>query len=1321
MSAGVKNQKARTAERPVWPELDAVLKKRFHGAVNIRGIRYQILYSILRALQLYDEGNQSTSIRLEGIEDVDLLGLYIEDKYIQVKSSRNPWNWARLKDPVKKFLEVYRANSDCSFVLVVNFQLCKDIAKLAKLDSLCPRERERIRDKFRKLCHEIGGTSDEADYIVNRLTIISLPEMEISEQLRPAVFDAFGLASEAVDVYVWVLIARFLDWAANRKTVTSANLDSVRADVGEALARESEFQAYGRGLVDRISWKLDANITDFFEGKGTRSGHIVAGVDVKRSLWIERIGKALNSSRVCIIRSSSGQGKSALLYRYAYEHWSKENTYVLRIAESSTHVGLICDYLRFRANLGLPIFLLIDNAGWRTRLWPLIAQECAALGIQVLITIRNEDWHRFARESLTNYEILEPVLDMDEAREIFRIFKARRQVHISVASADWAYERIGKPRLLMEYVYLLTHGRMLEDRLRDQMRQFLEQREDPAKVEILRRITLADALGAPVLADRLLKDMQLRDDPQQVLNSLSGEYINLEDGVITGFHWVRSDHLAHILHEGYPNPGNTALTVLNAIPPDRIPAFVSNALSWQGLSVDMFIKGLAQIAESVNLGIILAFLRGLFEAGEKQFFDANRSLFDESYDLSGPSGPFLLCADFLPTTELNIISEMNSTLGNEMGGNYRKMKEIASRVVERTRGRDLVREFLNEIIQYLTPEKLRDDLVRTGRLLDWCFSCSVSLPAWSAICGDFLTYADVFSLSLDKFCIVTQGLFRYDERTYRNWFSKERENIIGYLKLHTDCIELRISDEALYIEFFIDPKSKNTVHEQTMSRLRRLHLSVPFCERYQSQGLWLLPFDLTPPIDDETCKNIPKDRLLFETDVEKNVIWKNVTGSPYLPDSYYKYEELWHDFRKYSLLFVEGLSRNLQKVFTGRRFSIRSVFGEEQLLKRLEKSSKNIPTLSAEDLETIGKTLSLPLREILEKHSINKWLESLRNFFSHISQYAQNHNMKIGKLAVSNFLYAVDYLPEMHETFARLFENAPDYFNAGKMNGAEIKAFHELAGLLDVWILNPPKTPQRNILRYVKVKKERKRREIIQRVRRALAPLEKRGIATVLPLDVYVRHPLQYFPLAFSVNDPCYLEKELMEVIEAITGIKEIVHFFYLIPIHKGARFLKGGYLISSDKITELREGGLKHWETFTPYELSEDVFNCLPHLPFSPSEKWQIWTSIYALFAEVDSFIKRKNRVEELEHCKNRFDVELCCRQKAQLHELEGNLGAIVSQIVDHLRATFQSKENNSAFMVLESYLENIRIAFQNGNIDDSLIRGDFSPQAILDLVEQL
>ena len=1306
-----KTEKRQTSKKTVGRELDALLNTRFHGAANIRGIRYQILYSLLRAFDLYAKDNKDCSIRLEGIEDVDLLGLRFGDEYVEVKSSGNSWNWSKLKEPIHSFIQVYRAEPDCRFVLAVDFPLRKDIARLAQIAFLTPKERSRVENKFRNLCRQIGASTGEAAGLASRLSIVSLPEKQIWEQLRRSVADRFGLASEAVDTYISVLVAKFLDWAKDRKMVTRADLDSVRVGTGEALAREREFQAYGRGLIDRISWKPDGNVIDFFEGKSTRPGHIAAGVDVRRATWLERIGRAISSSKICILRSSSGQGKSALLYRYAYEQWPVKNTFILRLAESPKQVELVRNYLRFRADLGLPVLLLIDNAAWHTRLWPLIAQECSALGIRVLVTVRNEDWHRFARESLMCYEILEPSLHSDEARRIFKTLQSEGRIHSSVDSPMWAYERIGEPHLLIEYVYLLTHGRMLEERLRDQMSQFSEQNEDPAKVEILRRTALADTLGAPLLADKLLQDIQLRDDPQQVVKTLSGEYVTLEHGIITGLHWVRSEHLAQILHEGHPEPASTALAILETVPTENIPVVVANALCRRDLNVDLFFDGLVEKAKSATFDIILAFLDGIFEAGERRFFEANRGLFDEAYEHIGSAGAFLLSTDFMPVVKLNTIAEMMEVLGDK-GENFRKLQEIGSRVSKSWRGLDLCRDFLTKVSAYIGAEKAHASLANSGRLLDWCFLCKVQLPAWPTAREGFVTRTDVFDFPLDKFCSFTQGLYRYDKLTYRNWFSRNRDNVIGYLKLHTDCIKVEVSDSALYLEFFLDPDRVESTNEQAVSRLKKFRSAIPFCKRYQSRGIWLVPFGLKPSVDD-SYKDIPQKNLLFESDIDKNVLWKKTVESHYLPDSYYRYEEAWHDLRHDALLFIQGLSRGLQRILGGRSFNFLREFERGKLLNRLAESLKRIPDPPPQTRANINKSL---------KEAPKWWVSSLQNFFFQTFQYIKDTSKsEIGQLAVYNFLDAVKKLPEMQQAFAQLFENVPDYFGANELNAPEVKAYTVLADLMDVWIVDPPKTPQRNILGYVRAKREQKLQDTLQRLRNAFAPLEENGISVVLPADVYVHYPIRYLPLAFSVNDPGHPEDELGVVIEALTKVKDVADFFCLVPICQGSCFLKGGYQISSKQISQFEDGHLEHWEAFVPCALPNGISSRLPPFPFRPSIRLQIRANVLALLGVLQSFVERRKRLETLKASTNCFEVELYNRCRARTHDLELQLGVVASEVKDFLKAEFPSRNNDSTYKTVLSFLEAIEEASQDGVIDDLLISADFNAEEIEQSLEDL
>ncbi len=159
--------------------LDTLLHERYHGAVNIRGIRFQVRYAMLRAVEMAHavrtakpptRASVATSVadsvhalppaivdastdslhqpllRMEGIEDVDVadpslgplrvLGQQTQagGECVQVKTGASPWNWAKLKEPLIGWVEPYRtAAAGIAFGLVVNFEPIGDLALLAGL------------------------------------------------------------------------------------------------------------------------------------------------------------------------------------------------------------------------------------------------------------------------------------------------------------------------------------------------------------------------------------------------------------------------------------------------------------------------------------------------------------------------------------------------------------------------------------------------------------------------------------------------------------------------------------------------------------------------------------------------------------------------------------------------------------------------------------------------------------------------------------------------------------------------------------------------------------------------------------------------------------------------------------------------------------------------------------------------------------------------------------------------------------------------------------------------------------------------------------
>jgi hypothetical protein len=154
----------------VVDSLTNLLARRFHGAGNIYGIRYQLKYSLLRAFDAYVAG--AASVRFEGIEDVDILGVNIGSEYAQAKASGTPWHWKKLRQPIESFLSVLETDPTASFTLTTSFPLKKELGQLSQLSTLTPSQRDCIEEKFIALCSGLGADDATARLLLGRLRLV---------------------------------------------------------------------------------------------------------------------------------------------------------------------------------------------------------------------------------------------------------------------------------------------------------------------------------------------------------------------------------------------------------------------------------------------------------------------------------------------------------------------------------------------------------------------------------------------------------------------------------------------------------------------------------------------------------------------------------------------------------------------------------------------------------------------------------------------------------------------------------------------------------------------------------------------------------------------------------------------------------------------------------------------------------------------------------------------------------------------------------------------------------------------------------------------
>ena len=113
--------------------------------------------------------------------------------------------------------------------------------------------------------------------------------------------------------------------------------------------------------------------------------------------------------------------------------------------------------------------------------------------------------------------------------------------------------KVKEKGLLIEYIFLLTQGQMVEERLAYQISNLAQEQDGNAKLQILRLIALADILNIRIrstkLTEHISETIRFEIDRNEIYRQLEKEYyLKFEVKYVEGLHPVRSQHLVKILH-----------------------------------------------------------------------------------------------------------------------------------------------------------------------------------------------------------------------------------------------------------------------------------------------------------------------------------------------------------------------------------------------------------------------------------------------------------------------------------------------------------------------------------------------------------------------------------------------------------------------------------------------------------------------------------------------------------------------------------------------------------------------------------------------------
>ncbi len=1133
----------------VTQTLDTLLRSRFQGASNITGIRFQLLYSVLRAFDLYADV-PAREVQFEGLEDVDvrgsqekaLRGLSIGDAYVQVKhtGAPKPLSWLDHEKILDHFIEVYLEHRDARFVLVTSLPVKSNLEDLVRY---CHGQRANLPPYADQIVHAIATRAHLAaadlPAFLRRISFEHMSEDELLERLRIAVVRSFDLTAGNELLYLSHLVDCATGWAANRAVLQKQHLEAEKIRVQEWIGLGVENPAVRDRLIQPLSLVAEEMVEDYYEGKQTRPGHILAALDAPRPRWQRAIEEALKQVHVCIIRASSGQGKSTLLYRYAADHFAPDTIYRLQVCAREEHVGPLVDYLQNRLLLGLPLLVLVDNLGYQTRLWHQLAATLAGRPIHFLITSREEDWYRYGLgASSFAREFVEPNLSPQEARAIFNDFSQRGKVAANVPSAGWAYEQVAEKRLLIEFVYLITHGQMLAERIEEQIATIEAQGEDRAKLEVLRLVATAQMYGARVSIESLLQHVDFQQDPDRTLKALEREYIICTDGMCEGLHFVRSEHLVRALHTILPVQ-HTVLRLLKVLDAQNLVALVASAFADTGLEGNDLLPALVERCRAAPLSLVNAIIEALFLADETAYLQAHKQVFDAAAEQLGTWSLPLLTALTLPSGAVKSLQSLAQQYSD------RPAMQVLSKLAQQIRPREetglqrIPRSFLEDLLKSFHLNE-QESLADIGQLSTWCHFFNASPPALNEFLLDAHWEAGLLQSDSESIAQFLLALHQLLPDRYSQFVTAHRSALFQRFKLESRTLGIEEQDNDIGITFIVDEREgAETPNDQAVWRLKLLRRWFPFYERYRSQGLYPSTGDQKPKVDD-SHKDMTGETLdLISLHAPKNRLYRQMVEESYAPLLVYDWEKPWDALRRTALQFAHSIIVQYESAYQGRPVTMRQIGAQARELESLQ-----------------GRVLSLPKRLkdafASEQQVMTEWSSFLLNFVRQFVQHdPRDLQQQDSRLMRHNLKDVIKRLPSFHRAFAALFEVEPDHFSMTALNKQESEVYPYLSDLLDYWF-EGHRPPVQHLESAIKEWRGEQRLAFAREVRESLAPLAGQGMQFLYPTGPAYEHPLIGLCLGYEVIDFTQQIEQVLLIVSALASLEVEYHFLYLIPIvHK--------------------------------------------------------------------------------------------------------------------------------------------------------------------------
>ncbi len=1011
--------------------IDELQAARTGGQIALTGFTYQFLYSCYLILSEIDE---TTVFYLEGIEDIDKIRLVDSDDcitHIQLKYSTQKQDASFLKDVLKNYLEAYLIDKNRNFKLIYDFQVATgNLSKLfnngldATSNSYWKKIIEQIKDEY-----PFWDWNDFSyDSFISKLSFEKIEKKSLSLEIEKLLISIYDVVTDNISLFANGLKVCCLEKMEHRNSINKNELDTVILNIKNDISKGVHNPAHS--WIKRISFVPGENTeTDYsyYEGKKPSYQDIARHLPVKRTLLEKEIAISVEENRVTVIKASSGQGKTTLALKIAYDLQEQYAIYQLLWCNDQKELSNIASYFATRVKLGEKPLIIIDNLDSQLSEWNRLAQllqDEVAYHYRLVITTREDDWYNFSGDlsSIKSLQVVKLFLSEEEAQDIFQVLRQAGKLHPDITDWKKSFRIVEEKKLLIEYIYLLTHGEMLSERINNQIIQISGTNSGKIKCEILRKICFADICGIKLSANKLISSLTetTSQDYGELLKSIENEFlirIYSEEKYIEGLHPVRSQHIVNKLHE-FIELDSTALQVVNIA--DSIyrsklfsyfPKIINN-------KENFYLKLIEGLWDENNLTPYIDALRGIFSGSVMQYYLANQHIYN---DANEHGGLFLLDMELNPFTKfdeidtsLNTLDEMRKIMPDNKNIEYLcNLRDTAPKIELHKTDIYFLCNALHERLKNDEAFSITSDITSYATITYWLINIDSSFNLSSKISLKLL-WESVNSHSIETISTIMYTCFCGNKESYMVYVNERMNYILTYLRNETKSLRVYVNEKKneIHVEYILFSSEINKGNDESVSRLKTICKMLPIFDTYCADAVKPVMDVLSGyEIPNDAHKTMPIRNIIIMFHQEFTSLWSQTIYSNYECDSVYEWLEHWFRIRTDILNLSNKIVVCIQKQLGQKPLGKLAVEIDEHR-KEFNKKLIREYKFPYED-RPFDEKANLPegLSEIK-----SSFFQSIQNFHNQIVGFLSRDNEK-SRLALINLRQTLSFLNGMQVYF----------------------------------------------------------------------------------------------------------------------------------------------------------------------------------------------------------------------------------------------------------------------------------------------------------------